>query len=76
VKMRLPLLTARDLAVILVRLGFRCLRQRGSHLFFKHADGRTTVIPNHPGEKLDRGLLHKIMKHDVRLSREEFLKLL
>ena len=43
-------------------------------MFFEHSDGRTTVIPNHPGEDIDRGLLNKIIKHDLQISREEFLK--
>ena len=41
----------------------------------RHTDGRTTVIPVHPGEEIDRGLIRKIIK-DVRLTREEFLDLL
>lgn len=44
-------------------------------MFFRHPDGRTTVVPNHPGEKLDRGLLNKIIKKDVNISRERFMQL-
>ena len=44
--------------------------------FLRHEDGRTTVVPNHPGEKLDRGLLNKILRKDIGISREEFMKLL
>ena len=55
-------------------MGFGLLRQKGSHAFFKHSDGRTTVIPVHPTEEIDRGLLNKIIKHDLKISREEFLK--
>lgn len=73
---KLPLLKARELAKILEKLGFRLLRQEGSHMFFKHADGRTTVVPNHPGEHIDRGLLTKIIKKDLNLEREDFMKLL
>ncbi|MBU4455917.1 MAG: type II toxin-antitoxin system HicA family toxin, partial [Nanoarchaeota archaeon] len=57
-------------------LGFENKRQEGSHIFLQHSDGRTTVVPNHPGEKLDRGLLLKIVKKDLEMSREEFMKLL
>jgi len=42
----------------------------------KHENGRTTTVPDHPGEKLDRGLLNKIIKHDIQISREEFEELL
>jgi len=31
-------------------------------------------VPNHPGEKVDRGLLNKIIKKDLDIKREEFLK--
>lgn len=71
---KLPLLSARELTNILKRLGFELKRQQGSHMFFEHTDGRTTVIPNHPGEDIDRGLLNKIVKKDLQMSREEFLK--
>lgn len=70
---KLPLLTAIELAKILKKLGFQFIRQEGSHMFFQHEDGRTTVVPNHPGEDVDRSLLNKIVKHDLKISREEFL---
>lgn len=72
---KLPLISANKLAKIITKIGFEFKRQHGSHMFFEHTDGRTTVIPNHPGEKIDRGLLNKIVKHDLQISREEFLKL-
>lgn len=71
---KLPLLTAREISKILQKLGFEFKRQQGSHMFFEHSDGRTTVIPNHPGEDVDRGLLNKIIKQDLKIDREEFLK--
>jgi len=73
----LPLLTAKQLAKALKKLGFQMIRQKGSHMFFEHpVDGRTTVIPNHPGEKIDRGLLSKIINRDLKIDRDEFLKVL
>ena len=71
---KLPLLTAKEVAKILDKLGFKFKRQEGSHMFFEHSDGRTTIIPNHAGEEIDRGLLNKIVKHDLKISREEFMK--
>ncbi|MEK6820496.1 MAG: type II toxin-antitoxin system HicA family toxin [Nanoarchaeota archaeon] len=73
---KLPRLSAKELAKILQKLGFKFIRQEGSHMFFKHADGRTTVVPNHPSEEISRGLLNKIIKKDLQISREEFEKLL
>ena len=71
---KLPLMSAKELTKILEKIGFECLRQEGSHMFFKHADGRTTVVPNHPGEKIGTGLLLKIIKKDLGMTREEFLR--
>lgn len=71
---KLPLMTAKEIAKILKKLGFDCKRQQGSHMFFEHPDGRTTTVPNHPGEDVDRSLLNKIIKHDLQITREEFLR--
>jgi len=73
---KLPQLTANELIKIFGKIGFEILRQKGSHIFLKNSDGRTTTVPNHPGEKVDRGLLNKILKKDIGISREEFEKLL
>ena len=57
---------------ILNRLGFERIRQKGSHIYFRHPDGRSTVVPFHKGEDLGRGLLSEILK-DIELSWEEFI---
>jgi predicted RNA binding protein YcfA (HicA-like mRNA interferase family) len=72
---RLPTLKAKDLIKILSRLGFQEIRQRGSHKFFQHPDGRTTVVPFHPGEDISRALLKEILK-DIQITEEEFFKLI
>lgn len=69
---KLPRLTAIELSKILKKLGFEFIRQKGSHMFFKHSDGRVATIPNHPGEEIGKGLLNKIIKKDLQISREEF----
>jgi predicted RNA binding protein YcfA (HicA-like mRNA interferase family) len=73
---KLPQLNAIEFSKILKKIGFQFIRQRGSHMFFKHADGRTTVVPNHPSEEIDRGLLNKIIRKDLQMTREEFMKLI
>jgi len=70
---KLPLLSADKVIKILQKMGFEKIRQEGSHVFLRHPDGRTTVIPNHPGEDVDRGLLNKILKKDLSIEREEFM---
>lgn len=55
---------------ILISLGFSQRDAEGSHVFFSHPDGRTTVLPMHNRE-LSRGLLRKIL-NDLRLSVEKY----
>ncbi len=71
---KLPVLRAYELIKILENMGFRPIRQDGSHMFLQYPDSRTTVVPVHPGETIDRGLLNKIIKHDLLITREEFEK--
>jgi predicted RNA binding protein YcfA (HicA-like mRNA interferase family) len=63
----------KKLIKILKELGFSERDAEGSHLFFKHLDGRTTVIPIH-NRDLSKGLLRKIL-NDIQLSVEEYDKL-
>lgn len=72
---RLPVLSAARLVKVLNKLGFERVRQRGSHAIYRHADGRTTVVPMHAGEDIRRGLLRSILR-DLELTPEEFEKLL
>ena len=72
---RLPSLTGEQVVKALGKVGFQVLRQRGSHVYLKHPDGRATVVPVHKGESVGRGLVRKIMQ-DAELSRDDFLKLL
>jgi predicted RNA binding protein YcfA (HicA-like mRNA interferase family) len=71
---KLPLLSSHELIRILEKLGFQEIRQRGSHKYFKHPDGRATVVPAHSGQDIGRGLLKKIL-NEIALSRDDFLKL-
>jgi predicted RNA binding protein YcfA (HicA-like mRNA interferase family) len=47
---RLPRPKGKELVRALERAGFSVDRTRGSHVFIRHADGRTTKIPIHSGE--------------------------
>ena len=52
-----PALTGQRLIKALAALGFTDVRQKGSHHFIRHPDGRCTVVPVHSGEMVGRGLL-------------------
>lgn len=69
---KLPLLDAKELIKILNKMGFEVIRQRGSHIYMKHKDGRCTVVPLHAGREIGRGLLKRIL-NEIDVSREEFL---
>ncbi len=70
---KLPKLTGKELGKILEKLGFALNHQSGSHMVFRHSDGRITVIPIHAGEEIGPGLLNKIIKKDLCMTREEFM---
>ncbi|MFH1587352.1 MAG: type II toxin-antitoxin system HicA family toxin [Candidatus Diapherotrites archaeon] len=55
-------------------LGFEEIRQKGSHIFFEHSDGRTTIIPLHKEIRIK--LLTKIIKQDLKMDKNKFLKFL
>jgi len=71
--MRLTPLNPSVVVKILQRLGFQKIRQKGSHIFFLHRDGRATVVPFHKGEDIPKGLLKKILQ-DIDTEWENFIK--
>ena len=67
-----PVLKPREVCRILEKLGFALVRQRGSHMQFRHPDGRATTVPNHPGRDVSPVLLRQIVK-DIEMTVDEFL---
>jgi len=71
----IPIIKARKLILVLLRAGFRIIRQKGSHVRLQHPlTKRSTTVPLHVGD-LPRGLLIEILKQ-AGLSIKIFLKLL
>ena len=68
----IPVLKPREVVALLERLGFVGMRQRGSHRQFRHADGRGTTVPFHPGRDISPTLLRKIAA-DIGITVEELL---
>ena len=56
---------------LLEKLGFRFLRQSGSHAVYRHPNGRWTTVPIHAGKDVAKGTLRNIIK-DTGLTVEEF----
>lgn len=69
----MPVLKPREVASLLVRLGFQEVRQRGSHRQYRHPDGRGTTVPFHAGRDISPTLLRKIAR-DIGLTVEELLQ--
>ncbi|MFA4820225.1 MAG: type II toxin-antitoxin system HicA family toxin [Candidatus Aenigmatarchaeota archaeon] len=68
---KLPLLSGKEVCKALSRIGFHPIRQRGSHLYMQHPDGRSTVVPMYA--EIDRNLLKKILK-EAETSENEFTR--
>ncbi|TKJ38476.1 hypothetical protein CEE36_10720 [candidate division TA06 bacterium B3_TA06] len=56
---------------VLISMGFKLVRQKGSHVFYRHPDGRTTTLPNHPGRDLARPLIREILR-EIELTPDGF----
>ncbi|OGL47929.1 MAG: hypothetical protein A2161_16375 [Candidatus Schekmanbacteria bacterium RBG_13_48_7] len=69
---RMSTITATLMITFLRSMGFQQVRQKGSHKFFKHPDGRTATVPDHKGEDLGRGITGKILK-DAEVTRKDFI---
>ena len=70
------LVTPKELIRALKAIGFEEIRITGSHHRFSHPDGRKTTVPIHGNEPIGVGLLNKIIRKDLQMEKEEFLKIL
>ncbi|MCY3882117.1 MAG: addiction module toxin, HicA family [Dehalococcoidia bacterium] len=69
---RIPPATFRELDGILRRLGFESRQGKGSHVFYRHPDGRTTTVPDHRARQIGPSLIRSILS-DINLTRDEYL---
>ena len=65
---------ARELERVARRLGFRKVRQKGSHARWKHTDGRATTIPIHGDAEIGGWLFHEILRQ-LAVEEEVFQRL-
>jgi len=72
---KLPLADFKTVDKLLQRLGFAAVRQKGSHVFYRHPDGRTTTLPNHGGRDISRPLMREILR-EISITPEEWANLL
>ncbi len=69
---RLPITDAKTLEKLLFKFGFKVVRQKGSHVFYRHIDGRYTTLSHHPGKNLGRSLIRQILR-EIDLSQQEYI---
>ncbi len=67
---RLPVVRFKEREVLMA-LGFQVVRQKGSHVFYRHPDGRTTTVPNHAARDLARPRVREILR-EIELTPELF----
>ena len=72
---KLKLIDAKRMEKLLLVQGFAKVRQKGSHAFYRHADGRTTTLPHHKGRLLARPLLREILR-EIEITVEHYNDLL
>jgi len=72
---KLQLVDAKTMEKLLLKEGFQKTRQKGSHAFYRHADGRTTTVPFHSSEDIARPLLRQII-NEIKITVDEYNELL
>jgi len=73
---KLPVVTGKELARVVVKLGFGFRRQKGSHAIYVHPLNKTrVVIPMHAGAAIKPKTLRGIIQ-DLKVTVEEFAALL
>lgn len=73
---KLKQISGKELIKILKKLGFEETRIKGSYHGLAHQNGRKTSVPIHGNEPMGIGLLLKIVRQDLKITGEEFEKLL
>ncbi|MDI6816948.1 MAG: type II toxin-antitoxin system HicA family toxin [Actinomycetota bacterium] len=68
---RLQIVSAERMEKLLFFLGFERVRQKGSHVFYRHLDGRTTTVPHHKGRELARPLIREILR-EIKITVDEY----
>ncbi|MBE2271687.1 MAG: type II toxin-antitoxin system HicA family toxin [Anaerolinea sp.] len=56
---------------LLLKLGFKMVRQKGKHIFYRHHDGGTTTVPYQKGDNLPRPLIRRIL-NDINLTADQY----
>ncbi|MEK7526430.1 MAG: type II toxin-antitoxin system HicA family toxin [Patescibacteria group bacterium] len=69
---KLPQIKPRQIERLLIKNGFVARNTKGSHVVFKHSDGRRTVVPIH-NRAIRMGTLKAILRQS-KISLKELLE--
>lgn len=72
---KIPIVKVKIFEKLLFALGFESKRQSGSHVFYRHPDGRYTTLPHHGNQELGRPLIRQILR-EINLTPEQFAEYL
>ena len=72
---KVPIVKVKILEQLLFHLGFVAKRQSGSHVFYRHTDGRYTTLSHHGNQDLGRSLIRQILR-EIDITPDEFIELL
>ena len=72
---KLRIVNARTMEKVLYQIGFERARQKGSHVFYRHPDGRRTTIPHHGNRPLARPLIREIFR-EIETTVEQYNRLI
>lgn len=72
---RMRIIDAKKMEKLLFSIGFNKIRQKGSHVFYRHVDGRTTTIPHHSSSDLARPLIKEILR-EIEITIDDYNKYL
>ena len=69
----IPVVDPKTMEKVLFHLGFVRIRQKGSHVLYRHPDVRYITVPFH-ARNLPKTLIRKILR-EIGISVEEFKKI-
>jgi predicted RNA binding protein YcfA (HicA-like mRNA interferase family) len=72
---RLPVVKVKNFEKLLFFLGFKAKRRSGSHIFYRHPDGRYTTLPHHGNQEMGRSLTRQILR-EIEITPDQFVQLL
>ncbi len=72
---KVPIVKVTLFEKILFFLGFETKRQNGSHVFYRHPDGRYTTLPHHGNQDIGRPLVQQILR-GIEITPEKLIELI